>query len=741
MRRAVSYFIFATFFALFFVVQSHHNTAFAQAPSLRRILPDAIPAGSATFTLRLQGKFFSSDAKILFDGQPLASSRIATKGRVLIAEVDAAAVATVGNHTVQARNGDGTLSQTFTLEVVPSNSSVRLRLEGNATQEDPGTDLLFEVSGEGFNENTKAFTWGVESPNTTFISDTRLVVQISLDILDVPARIPIFVRTGNGRFSNAENFFVVARPATLSFLEPDSTDVGSEDTEVVVRGNFKPGAQVLVNGTPVDSVVKKDGRLVITLPAALLTTPQQIFIRVEQEGVQSRDEVFTVTPESDPIIFTIAPLTVRVGEKKPTIDITGANLGDKATVLVDGQEVNIRTSTKTRLSAVIPLGLTDAPGTHTVQVKSEDGKVTQTFTFVVVPDSQVATLAGDNREGFATGCVSAEASHFRRPRRIAVGPDRFLYVTDQQNHAIRRINPNTGEVCTIAGSGESGYHDSSNSAGSPITFSFPNGVAVASNGTIYVTENGNDVVRRLVRNGSSIVADTIAGTIEEVTARARQEKLNATKIGLEGFRDGAAGQGAFRNPDEIVVAPDGSLYFTDPNNHAVRRLRPNGTQFIAETVAGNGVPGFIDGISSVARFNTPTGLGISPDGSLLYVADTGNNRVRRINLQTGKVTTLAGTGDFGADDGPGIVANFGQPIGIAVSASGIVYVSELGNGLVRRVDPQGNTSTIAGGNGRKLRDGAGLNANFNAPRGIAIDGNVIYVADYENFRIRKITLP
>lgn len=740
MRRAVSFFIFTAFIALLFSTQSNHYTAFAQSPSLKRILPDTIPAGSDTFTLRLEGKFFSGDAQILFDGQPLPSTRVATKGRVLLAEVPASAIANVGTHTVQERNGDGTLSKSFTLDVVAKDATLRMRLEGNSAQEDTGTDLIFDVTGTDFDENTKAFTWGVEAVQTTFVSDTQLTVQISADLLDAPARIPIFLRTKGGRFSNAENFFVVARPATLSFIDPDTIDVGSEDTEVTIRGNFKPGAQVLVNGIPVDSVAKKDGRLVITIPAALLTEPKQLFIRVEQEGVQSRDEIFTVSPVSDPIIFTIAPLTVRVGEKKPVIDIFGANLGDKATVLIDGNPVNLRGSTKTLLSAVIPLGLTDTPGTHTVQVKSEDGKVTQTFTFVVTPDTQVATLAGDNREGFATGCVSAEDAHFRRPRRIAVGPDHLLYVTDQQNHAIRRVDPVNGEVCTIAGTGESGYNDSGNSAGFPPTFSYPNGVAVASNGTIYVTENGNDVVRRIVRNGASITVDTVAGTTQPIDSQAHQQKLNSTKEGLEGFRDGAADQAAFRNPDEIVVAPDGSLYLADPNNHAIRHLRQSGGQFVVETVAGNGVPGFIDGAAGVARFNTPTGLGISPDGSLLYVADTGNNRVRKINLLTGKVETLAGTGDFGADDGPGRLATFGQPIGIAVSQAGIVYVSEFGGGFIRRVDPQGNVSTIAGGTGKKVKDGAGLDATFNAPRGIAIDGNVLYVADYENFRIRKIIL-
>src|SRR5205085_7057369 len=134
-----------------------------------------------------------------------------------------------------------------------------------------------------------------------------LGVEISLDLLDVPARIPVFVHNKGGKFSNSEIFFVVARPTNLSFLDPDTVNAGSDDTDVDVKGNFKPGAVVIVNDTPFPTTAKKDGRLVVTLPAALLTEPKQIFFRVEQQGVQSSDVVFTVKPKSDPFIFTIAP--------------------------------------------------------------------------------------------------------------------------------------------------------------------------------------------------------------------------------------------------------------------------------------------------------------------------------------------------------------------------------------------------------------------------------------------------
>jgi sugar lactone lactonase YvrE len=381
------------------------------------------------------------------------------------------------------------------------------------------------------------------------------------------------------------------------------------------------------------------------------------------------------------------------------------------------------------------------PGTHSIQVKDADGNLSLTVSFEVVPDYEVSTVVGDGREGFViSGCVSGDAARFRRPRRISVGPDHLLYITDQQNHAIRTLNPTSGEVCTIAGTGEFGYNDSGNSASFPVTFSFPNGVAVAANGTIYVTENGNDVVRRIVKTASGVTVSTVAGTTEAITPPARQQKLNATLEGIEGFRDGTANNAAFRKPDDIVAAPDGSLYFTDTGNHAIRRLVQNGAQFVVETVAGNGVPGYIDGDAAVARFNVPTGLALSPDGHLLYVTDTGNNKVRRLNLLTHRVDTLAGSGDAGGLDGPGSLASFIQPIGVAVDPSGALWVSEFGGYRIRRVDAEGNVSTVAGTGNIKFKDGAGLKATFNAPRGVAILDGFLYVADYENMRIRKIGL-
>jgi sugar lactone lactonase YvrE len=561
-----------------------------------------------------------------------------------------------------------------------------------------------------------------------------------------PARVPVMIQKGNGRLSNVDIFFVVPRPPRLEGVEPSVIEVGTEDFEIRVFGDsFKPNAKLVVNNQVLELTSQREGRLVAMVPAAFRSAPGILTVRVEQDGIQSTNETIQVSPTDDPFIFSITPALIRQGDNRETIEIIGANFGNNVKVFLDGEEVGVKESFRRRLTIVIKSDLLATTGNHTLVVVDENDVVSNTFTFSVVPDVEVTTLVGAGRDGFNQGvdCVSAEDARLRRPRRLALGPDGLIYVTDQQNHAIRTINPDTGEVCLIAGTGISGYSDSGNSRGFDPSFSFPNGLAVASNGDIYVTENGNNVIRRIVRGpDGSVTVETFAGQNQEITGRDRQDKLNSTRVGMAGFRDGPSDQAAFRRPDDILIAPDGSIYFVDANNHSIRRIRNEGGQVIVESIAGNGVPGYADGNGPNVRFNTPTGLALSDDGRFLFVADTNNNRIRRIDLLTGAVETVAGSGRGNSSDGPVGEAGFSQPIGIAIDIDGTIYVSEVSGNTIRRIDTSGNVTTVAGISKAKFRDGVGLRATFANPRGLLLDRarGILYVADTENFRVREIQL-
>ncbi|MEK6324562.1 MAG: hypothetical protein AABN33_23215 [Acidobacteriota bacterium] len=741
MRKAVAYSL-ASILVLSWVFLpgvSERSAVQAQeaAPELKRVRPSVITAGTRTFTIRFEGRRFASGANLLFDGVPLASPRVSTKGRVLLAEVNASLIASPGTHTVQAVNPDGMTSPSATLTVKAQDPDLSIRLDGNAAQEDSGLIFLPTIVTDSL-EKRDILVWGKSQPTTPVPGG--FLVEIPADFVNDPAAIPITLQDKDGNLSNTELFFVVPRPTRIFEVDPFELEVGTDDVPLFVTGDFKPGATIVVNDIKLPTTVGKNGRLEATIPGSFRSQPTRLVVRVEQEGIQSQDTIIPVTPTTDPFIFALAPSRIRAGERKPSIDVVGANFDKKVTAKVDGQDANIRAFTRSRLTVAIDPNA--AVGLHTVQIIDKDGNATATATFEVVPDVTVSTLVGTGRVGFDLGCVSGDVATFRRPRRLAFGPDGLLYITDQQNHAIRTVDVTTRQTCTLVGTGEDGYNDSGNALGKPPTLSFPNGVAVAGDGTVYVTENGNSVVRRIQKFGSSITVDTFAGLFKEITSIGKQTVFNSTRQGQASYRDAGLFDSAFRLPDDIVIGADGTIYIADAGNHSIRRIAQTAGQFVVETLAGNGVPGFADGAAENARFNTPTGLVLSADGNFLFVADTNNARVRRIDLVNRLVSTLAGGGEGESVDGPGGEAVLFQPIGLALDFDGVLYVSEFGISDIRRIDAAGNVTTLAGGGALRLRDGSGIEARFNQPRGLAIDRQrgILYVADYENSVIRQIAL-
>jgi sugar lactone lactonase YvrE len=204
--------------------------------------------------------------------------------------------------------------------------------------------------------------------------------------------------------------------------------------------------------------------------------------------------------------------------------------------------------------------------------------------------------------------------------------------------------------------------------------------------------------------------------------------------GSPSFRDATQpALAAFADPFGIVVSDDGVIYIADAGeSNRIRKLAPDGS---VTTFAGS-VEGYADGPGAQAAFNTPSGLALDAKGNL-FVADTGNNRIRKISSQ-GVVSTLAGDGTAGHADGAAAQAQFDGPIGITVDALGNVFVADTYNDRIRKITPEGNVSTVAGA-GLGYADGPANSALFDTPCGIVIaaDGALI-VADTGNQRLRKI---
>jgi len=213
-------------------------------------------------------------------------------------------------------------------------------------------------------------------------------------------------------------------------------------------------------------------------------------------------------------------------------------------------------------------------------------------------------------------------------------------------------------------------------------------------------------------------------------------KAHVTTLAGDGspaFRDGT--EAAFSDPFGIAVTADGTVYVADAGeNNRIRKIAPDGT---VSTFAG-GSEGFSDGTAAGASFNTPSGLALNKDG-VLFVADTGNNRIRKITPE-GQVSTIAGDGTAGYADGPAAQAKFNGPIGIAVDLRGNVFVADSYNDRIRIITTDGQVSTVAGQGTAGYADGDHNVALFDTPCGIitAADGSLI-VADTGNDRLRKIT--
>lgn len=747
---------------LFFLGQAKVNAQTTTTPPrLRAVNPNLITAGAPTFTLRCGGRNFEVGAQIVVDGIALPSTGVFQTGKVglghfLLADVDASVVAAPGTHAVSVLNPDGGTSDSLVLTVVAPDPTIFIRLGANAAQANPGSPVLIPITGEGFTGISQGLVYNHVSPFTQFVDDQDLDIVLNQKFLGQPARIPIMVKNGRNQYSNTEVFFVTPVPPKVNSITPDTVTVGTSPVPVIVDAkNVTSGeAQLLVNGqvltTTVQTTAGGTAKLEATIPPSFFAVPGQLVIRAQQNNIQSDVTTLDVTPTDGPYIYAIAPNEVPAGTPinvtRRRIKVIGANFHSGTQGLIDGQPPLLKFRGVDKHDLVIRLksDFLATPGTHTFQVVDADGTVSNIVSFNIVPDSQVSTFSGFNRIGFESGCVPSDQASYRGPRRLTLGPDGLLYITDQLSNAVRTLNTTTGELCTLTGTGAFGYADTGNPAGFAPTLSNPNGVAVASDGTVYVSENGNNVLR-VVQGASSgsPTVQTFAGEWFNITDKATWQKFNSTKIGIDGFQDGPATQALMRLPDDIVIASNGTMYFTDAGNGAIRKIiqTPNGP-FI-QTIAGNGgVPGFFDGQGMNSAFDTPTGLALSPDETFLYVADFNNNVIRRVNLSTNVVDTLAGTSNAGSEDGPAQLATFNGPIGLAVDSDGTVYVSEFGNSRVRKIDTAGNVTTVAGSNTGNLRDGPGVQALFKHLRGLALDkvNKIIYVADFSDFAIRKIVL-
>jgi trimeric autotransporter adhesin len=339
----------------------------------------------------------------------------------------------------------------------------------------------------------------------------------------------------------------------------------------------------------------------------------------------------------------------------------------------------------------------------------------------------ITTLAGNGTAGYTGDNGRATAAQLNLPSGVAVDPAGNVYISDFGNNVVRRVST-AGIITTFAGNGRLGFSGDGGPA-AQASLSGPLGLAVDSGGNLYIADAANNVVR-MVASG---VITTVAGN------------------GSAGFSgDGGPARTALLNyPVSVAVAADGTLNIADFSNQRVRQVTGG---IINTIIIGRGIRGYFSGgvttsgdgdPSTSAQLDYPLGVAVDPLGNLL-ISDYGNNRIRKV-APTGVISTVAGTGvsAYTGDGHAAVDAAISGPIGLALDATGNIYFADSGNSRVRKISTSGTITTFAGNGtyGFSGDGGPATDAALSYPAGIALDsaGN-LFVADYDNGVVREVLI-
>jgi streptogramin lyase len=337
--------------------------------------------------------------------------------------------------------------------------------------------------------------------------------------------------------------------------------------------------------------------------------------------------------------------------------------------------------------------------------------------------AQIVTIAGTGSAGYSGDGGLATTARIDNPFGVEIGPDGALYFCEYGNHIIRRLDLKTHRISTVAGNGKKGYSGDGGPA-LQASLNVPHELRFDKAGNLYLVERDNHTVRRVDRK--TRIISTAAGT------------------GEPGFSGdgGPAAKAQLRQPHSIAFDPAGRLLICDIGNHRIRRV--DMATGMIETFAGTGErkPTPEEAPLAGTPFNGPRSIAVDSKGDLFLVLREGN-AVYRIDARAGRVYHVAGTGEKGysGDGGPARAARFNGPKGVACAPDGSVYIADTENHAIRRVDLKAGTISTVAGTGERGDgpDGDPLHCKMARPHGVFVTpAGVLYIGDSETHRVRML---
>ncbi len=354
-------------------------------------------------------------------------------------------------------------------------------------------------------------------------------------------------------------------------------------------------------------------------------------------------------------------------------------------------------------------------------------------------------FAGSDRFGNRNGNISTAL--FGRPYDLVRTHDgNYLYVAE--NNKIRKVDINNQTVQTVShviGSSVDNYRgEGTDEDALAVRFSTIQGITINSTGTrLYVADRWNNRIRGINLTASPISSFLVSGAgLINTTGSDSNGYAEGTRCSETIQTTGVSGCSYFKSPTGIVISPDNQyLYVSDTGNNRIRKVRISDGQ--TWLIAGSGTAGYTNGSGANAQFNRPFGLAIDASGSNLYVADSYNHVIRKINLSNNEVTTLVGAGSAGYREAIGTSAYLSYPVNLAMGSDGILFFSDSGSFRVRQVNVNtGLTKLVAGSGIRGFKTGSSETAQFNSLGGLSVDStnNILYLADGWNDTIFQIDI-